>query len=113
MLTPEMVHYNRAEEVIAARRLVLQEAYRKHPERFVRRPPAPLQLSAAVWINPPAKAVETTAARPSGQIAQETSRLDELQPIFLTAPDALDGPNAGEIQPGATLNSIVKLSQTC
>ena len=113
MLTPEMVHYNRAEEVIAARRLVLQEAYRKHPERFVRRPPAPLQLSAAVWINPPAKTVETTVDRPSGQIAQETSRLDELQSIFLTAPDALDGPNAGEIQPGATLNSIVKLSQTC
>jgi putative transposase len=36
MLTPEMLHYGRAEAVIAARRLVLEEAYRKHPERFVR-----------------------------------------------------------------------------
>jgi len=35
MLTPEMVHYGRAEEVIAARRLVLSEAFRSHPERFV------------------------------------------------------------------------------
>jgi putative transposase len=82
MLTPEMVHYGRAQEVIAARRLVLEEAYRKHPERFVRQPPAPLQLPAAVWINPPAKPVESTA-------------------------------NAGQIQPVATLNSIVQLSQNC
>jgi putative transposase len=53
MLTPEMVHYGRAEAVIAARRLMLEEAYRQHPERFVRRPPEPLRLPAAVWINPP------------------------------------------------------------
>ena len=51
MLPPEVVHYGRAEQVIAARRLVLEEAYRKHPERFVRQPPEPLRLPAAVWIN--------------------------------------------------------------
>jgi putative transposase len=56
MLTPETVHYGRAEEVIAARRLVLEEAFRAHPERFVRKRPEPPQLPAAVWINPPAKA---------------------------------------------------------
>ena len=75
MLTPEMVHYGRAEQVIAARRLVREEAFRSHPERFVNKQPEPLQLPAAVWINPPA--------------------------------------NPGEIQPIATLNSIVQLSQKC
>ncbi len=75
MLTPETVHYGRAQEVIAARRLVLENAFRLHPERFVNKQPEPLQLPAAVWINPPA--------------------------------------NPGEIQPTATLNSIVQLSQNC
>lgn len=59
MLTPEMVHYGRAEGVIAARRLVLAEAFRSHPERFVNKQPEPLQLPAAVWINPPPKPGET------------------------------------------------------
>jgi hypothetical protein len=53
-----MVHYGRAEAVIAARRLVLEAAYRKHPERFVRQSPEPLRLPAAVWINPPAQTVQ-------------------------------------------------------
>ena len=50
LLTPETVHYGRADEVLAARRLVLEEVYRKHPERFVHKPPEPLQLPAAVWV---------------------------------------------------------------
>ena len=33
---------------------LLTAAYAAHPERFVRRPPAPPALPAAVWINPPA-----------------------------------------------------------
>ncbi len=53
MLTPETVHYGRAEQVIAARAAVLDQAYAAHPERFVRRPPVPQALSSAVWINPP------------------------------------------------------------
>lgn len=111
MLTPEIVHYGRAEAVIAARRLVLEEAYRKHPERFVRQPPEPLRLPAAVWINPPAQMVPNSSAGPS---AEKTSRVFDPQAICLPAPDALDGPESratGEIQPVATLNSIVQLSQ--
>jgi putative transposase len=113
MLSPEMVHYGRAEAVIAARRLVLEAAYRKHPERFVRQPPEPLRLPAAVWINPPAQTVQNSSVGPS---AEKTSRIFDPQAICLTAPDALDGPEAqatGEIQPVATLNSIVQLSQKC
>jgi putative transposase len=111
LLTPEMVHYGRAEAVIAARRLVLQEAYRKHPERFVRQPPEPLRLPAAVWINPPANGVDKSACGPG---AEKTSRVFDSQAICLTAPDALAGPESNptsEIQSVATLNSIVQLSQ--
>ena len=114
MLTPEMVHYGRAEAVIAARRLVLEEAYRQHPERFVRQPPEPLSLPAAVWINPPLKTVETAADGASRQIGPKTSRIFDPQSILLSVPDALDGPEShrtGEIQSVATLNSIVQLSQ--
>ena len=70
MLTPEMVHYGRAHEVIAARRLVLAAAYQKHPERFVRKRPEPLQLPAAVWINPPVKPVDDPPAATLNSIVQ-------------------------------------------
>jgi putative transposase len=53
MLTPAMVHYGRAEEVLAQRQKTLDVAFAAHPERFVRKPPAPLPLPEAVWINPP------------------------------------------------------------
>lgn len=55
MLTPEMVHYGLAEDVIECRRKVLEAAYRAHPERFVRGVPSPPPLPEAVWINPPAR----------------------------------------------------------
>src|SRR6266536_1565505 len=51
--TPADVHYGRAEQVIDARAMVLDGAYATHPERFVRKPPQPLQLPGQVWINKP------------------------------------------------------------
>lgn len=56
-LTPEDVHYGRAAAILAGRQRVLDQAYAKNPERFVRARPRPLQLPDAVWINPPAKEV--------------------------------------------------------
>ena len=53
MLTPATVHYGRAAEVLAARQKALDAAFAAHPERFVNKPPAPLALPPAVWINPP------------------------------------------------------------
>jgi putative transposase len=32
---------------------VLDAAYAAHPERFVRKPPAPPELPTAAWINKP------------------------------------------------------------
>ncbi len=53
LLTPETVHYGRAEGLQAARCQVLAAAYAAHPERFVNQAPAPPPLPSAAWINPP------------------------------------------------------------
>jgi putative transposase len=60
LMTPEMVHRGRAQEVHAQRAVVLDAAYAAHPERFVRRRPEPPLPPTAVWINPPRET-------PSGQ----------------------------------------------
>jgi putative transposase len=46
------VHHGRARAVQAARASVLTTAYQNHPERFVRKPPAPPKLPGTSWINP-------------------------------------------------------------
>jgi putative transposase len=53
LLTPADVHYGRADQIIAARAVVLEGAYAAHPERFVAKPPQPSRLPEAVWINKP------------------------------------------------------------
>jgi putative transposase len=52
-LTPQVVHYRRADQVRIARQEVLKEAYRINPDRFVHQPPQPPRLPECVWINPP------------------------------------------------------------
>ena len=47
------IHYGRAAAVQAERAQVLDAAYLAHPERFVRKPPAPPKLPGTSWINPP------------------------------------------------------------
>jgi putative transposase len=59
LMTPQVVHYGLAQDVFKAREKVLLAAYEAHPERFVRKFPAPLRLPQAVWINPPKPAMET------------------------------------------------------
>ena len=59
LLTPEMLHHGRAEEVIQLRQEILRGAYARNPERFVRACPKPQQPPMAAWINPP---VLTTAS---------------------------------------------------
>jgi putative transposase len=58
LMTPAMVHYGRADQVLAARQEALLAAYRVNPERFVRRTPQPPVLPRQAWINPP---IERTA----------------------------------------------------
>lgn len=53
LLTPEVLHYGRADEVIRQRQTVLTQAFQRNPERFVRAHPKPPAKPTAVWINPP------------------------------------------------------------
>lgn len=50
---PVDVHYGRAETVHQVRADVLDAAYQRHPERFVRKPPEPRAIPEAAWINKP------------------------------------------------------------
>ena len=52
-MTPEAVHFGRVDAVNQVRSSTLAAAYATHPERFVRRPPAPPKVPSAVWINKP------------------------------------------------------------
>ncbi len=51
LMTPAAVHHGQAHETHAARCDVLDAAYARTPERFVRRPPRPPALPTAAWIN--------------------------------------------------------------
>ena len=53
MMPPEAVHYGRAPGILAARQRTLDQAFVRHPERFVRNPLAPRNVPQEVWINPP------------------------------------------------------------
>lgn len=58
MMTPADVHYGTAEERNQSRQIVLNQAYRLHPERFVRGTPKTLELPKEAWINKPKKKEE-------------------------------------------------------
>ena len=53
LLHPVDVHYGRTGAIVAARQLVLDEAHRRHPERFVNGQPTQKLPPPAAWINPP------------------------------------------------------------
>jgi putative transposase len=53
LLTPQVVHYGRAEVITAQRAGVLRDAFAATPERFVRGMPHPPIQPLAAWINPP------------------------------------------------------------
>jgi putative transposase len=60
MLAPAVVHFGEAQTALAQRQLVLDAAYRAHPDRFVRQPPKPLPLPSDVWINRPVQIGQKT-----------------------------------------------------
>lgn len=60
LLPPAVVHFGEAQQAIEHRQMVLDMAYREHPDRFVRHSPRPLSLPLEVWINKPAPADQKT-----------------------------------------------------
>ena len=63
LLTPHDVHHGLVKERLAHRTRVLDAAYAAHPERFVRRAPAPAAPPETVWINPPKRPPATKEAQ--------------------------------------------------
>ena len=53
LMTPAAVHHGQAPALHAARARVLQAAFARNPERFVRKLPVPPDLPTAAWINKP------------------------------------------------------------
>lgn len=58
MLTPASVHEGRAGALLAARQVVLDQAYEDHPERFTGGRPKSQALPGPAWINKPAEVKE-------------------------------------------------------
>ncbi len=75
LLTPADVHFNRSQGVLQKRQSVLQAAYEKTPERFVKGPPHSPALPQVVWINLP--------KNPQAQNENENSRWDSAVPVLL------------------------------
>jgi putative transposase len=53
LMTPATVHHGRADQIHTARARVLDAAYARTPERFIRRAPTPPPVPTATWINKP------------------------------------------------------------
>ena len=58
LLTPDAVHHGLTDELQATRQQVLDDAYRRHPERFVNGRPRPPKVPSEVWINQPNNTIE-------------------------------------------------------
>lgn len=66
LFTPHDVHHGLAEAKWEERRRVLEEAFRRHPERFPNGVPVPPRVPRAVWINPPAAAADAGIPQSQG-----------------------------------------------
>ena len=64
LLTPATVHSGQTLAVVARRQLVLDDAYARHPKRFIRHPPVAPVPPDAVWINPPKPTLEVLLVDP-------------------------------------------------
>ncbi len=64
LLTPDAVHHGLADELQATRQHVLDDAYSRHPERFVNGRPRPPKVPSEVWINQPNNTIECDHIRP-------------------------------------------------
>lgn len=62
-MTPESVHYGRAQAMFQQRADTLNVAFLAHPNRFKRNAPQPPKLPTAAWINPPKQETATTKNR--------------------------------------------------
>jgi putative transposase len=81
LLPPADVHFQRAQTVLQKRQAVLQAAYERHPERFVKGCSTPASLPSVVWINPPASRTTTIQAQTPHINENENSRFQSAVPV--------------------------------
>ena len=67
LMTPMVIHSQRAEKVRSKRQRVLDEGYAAHPERFPNGPPLAPKAPDQVWINQPQSVTVTGIARGEAQ----------------------------------------------
>ncbi len=70
MLTPEVVHYGRVDEMLARRQSALDAAYAAHPLRFPGGAPTVKSPPSAVYINPPDPNAATQALPATSPLAE-------------------------------------------
>lgn len=92
LLTPADVHFHRAQSVLQKRQAVLEAAYARTPERFVKGAPAPMQAPPAVWINPPKSAKD-----PRNE--NENSHYKSAVPVSFGAEFILPEPRLQKVEP--------------
>ena len=83
LLTPSSLHRGRATSVLGDRHRVLEAAYDRHPERFLRGRPKPKTIPKAVWINPP-----------TNRLDDVTQALDPMPPASTSTHHQLGYPAA-------------------
>jgi len=112
LLTPTSLHYGRAEEITAARRETLHQAWEKTPERFVHGIPKPARVPQAVWINPPKPIIETKKEAPEANCpgaSEETSlthpRSDYPSDGCVPAEPSSVSPDEPTLSPKTSLNT--------
>ncbi len=88
LMTPYAVHHGLAPRIVAARQDTLLDAYARHPERFVRRPPRPPILPEAAWINPPAR--KTTLQDAPGSVRTTSGDVWVPPDSVIQAPPAFE-----------------------
>ncbi len=98
LLTPAVVHYAKAEEVLRRRQEILDAAYAAHPERFVRKAPKVAEPPKEVWINPPRPEKAPDALSKGGRLQERPlggSRIDDLGPARPQTPRENERPEDG------------------
>ncbi|MCA1604580.1 MAG: IS3 family transposase [Acidobacteria bacterium] len=100
-LTPHEVHYGLAEKRSEQRAGVLQQAYEKNPQRFVRGLPQPPLLPTAAWINKPKEISRTEGS----EIINLSMTGIEQKNGFHICPITNDPPSGGDLGRGENKRS--------
>ena len=72
LMPPHQVHHGDTTAIRGARQAVLDEGHRRHPERFVRKPPEAPAAPAALWIDPPAVPLDSACTSLPSRCSVET-----------------------------------------